>query len=228
VSDKSSIEPLNHVLKDSDWSMRQNAAKALKKIKPYIEKAEQEEARRNTLSKAEGYEIALNFSKAAETYEGLEMWEDARRCREKASGVQSYTQKEIKEINEPASSLASEKKQYNISKKDAEDILLSSVELIVPDFLDADSTAEIIVRLANTSDRELSDISVDFSMLDKFFTREGDVDIEILLPSMELKRTIKIKPKFEEGIFPIKINISGSGVTIEKQYTIKVGGTEIY
>ena len=41
------------------------------------------------LTKAHGYETALNYEKAAELYEEIEMWDDARRCREKLSAVQS-------------------------------------------------------------------------------------------------------------------------------------------
>ncbi len=45
---------------------------------------------------------------------------------------------------------------------------------------------------------------------------------------MEIREAIRIRPKNEDGTFPIKIIISGNGQSIEKKYAIKVGGTEIY
>jgi len=80
----------------------------------------------------------------------------------------------------------------------------------------------------NTTKDDLKDISFDFSLVDKFFNREGDVDIDLIMPGMNLKKIIKIKSKFDEGIVPIKISVSASGVTYENEYTIKVGGTRIY
>ncbi len=60
----------------------------------YRELGEEEKVREmadldRKLKKAKGYETALNYEKATELYEELEMWEDAKRCREKLSAVQS-------------------------------------------------------------------------------------------------------------------------------------------
>ena len=69
---------------------------------------------------------------------------------------------------------------------------------------------------------------IDTSDLKHFFDIRGEVKVPILRPGMALKKSIKITPLNEEGLFPVKIKITGSGATNEKQYTIKVGGTEIY
>ncbi len=46
------------------------------------EKAKEMESLDKKLRKAKGYEKSLNYERAAELYEELEMWDDARRCRE--------------------------------------------------------------------------------------------------------------------------------------------------
>ena len=72
------------------------------------------------------------------------------------------------------------------------------------------------------------DIHIDFSDLKGFFDVEGEVKVSKLRPGMELEKSVIIKPKYSKGTFPITIKITRSGATIEKEYTIKVGGTEIY
>ena len=113
-------------------------------------------------------------------------------------------------------------------KKVVKEEKMSFVDLVVPLFLEQDSTGEIVVNLKNTTNKELKNISVDFSDLEEFFTINGSVEVKSLRPGMQLKNSVRIKSKFQEGTFPIKIKITGSGATIEKEYTIKVGGTEIY
>ena len=61
-----------------------------------------------------------------------------------------------------------------------------------------------------------------------FFEIDGKVEVPFLAPKMELSKRVKIRPKYESGNFPIKIKIMANNVSIEKEYSIKVGGTEIY
>ncbi len=120
------------------------------------------------------------------------------------------------------------KKEYSISKSDAEEILFSSVDILIPNYLDSNTTSEIILQLNNDTAKSIEDIYVDFSILERFFEIDGKIEFDVLLPGMSVKKTIKIKSKYEEGVFPVKIKITGSGAKIEREYTIKVGGTEIY
>ena|GEM_PF-793739 len=48
-----------------------------------LEEEENMERFEKILKKAKGYETALNYKKAAELYEEIELWNDARRCRER-------------------------------------------------------------------------------------------------------------------------------------------------
>ncbi len=52
----------------------------------YDDKSKEMEGLDKKLRKAKGYEKALNYEKAAELYEELEMWDDARKCRESLKG----------------------------------------------------------------------------------------------------------------------------------------------
>jgi hypothetical protein len=107
-------------------------------------------------------------------------------------------------------------------------LLEQTIKLIVPQFIDSDTTSEILVELNNISNLTLTDITFDISKLDEDFKVTGSVAVKTLNPGKALEQRIKIKPRYEKGTFPIKIVIWGNGVSIEKEYTIKVGGTEIY
>ncbi|MBR9700155.1 hypothetical protein GOV09_06875 [Candidatus Woesearchaeota archaeon] len=131
---------------------------------------------------------------------------------------------ESKNDEEPASTI----KEYKISIIDAEKVLLSSIELLIPNFIDYGTSAEITARMKNDAEHSLENISVDLSDVEQFFDIEGAIKVPILKPGMTLNYTVRIKPKVESGVIPIKIKITGSGATLEKEYTIKVGGTEIY
>jgi hypothetical protein len=107
-------------------------------------------------------------------------------------------------------------------------VSMEFLTIVVPEFVDSGSSCEILLTLKNKTDREIKNISIDFSDLEEFFTLEGEVDIRKLRPGMELKKAVHIKPRHEEGIFPVKIAINSDGETIIKEYKIKVGGTEVY
>jgi hypothetical protein len=105
---------------------------------------------------------------------------------------------------------------------------LLSKALLIPQYLESNTTAEIVVQLHNTTSNEITRIRVDFSDLESDFEVEGTIKIDRLRPNAEVESFIKIKPRYLKGSFPIKIIIWGNGVSVEKEYTIKVGGTEIY
>jgi len=57
--------------------------KKVDKVDPWV---------RKQMDKARGYEKAMNFGRAIEIYEDLEMWDDAARCRKKADeGEETFT-----------------------------------------------------------------------------------------------------------------------------------------
>ena len=107
-------------------------------------------------------------------------------------------------------------------------ILHSLFNLTVPEYMEANSTHEIIINLHNTSGMVLNEIFADTSLFNEFFVVEGELKIQTLHPGMELEKRIRISPKYEKGVFPIKMRLHCGGAVIEKEYTIKVGGTEIY
>jgi hypothetical protein len=125
--------------------------------------------------------------------------------------------------------LEKEKQAENERLKKLENLktLLSSA-LVVPPHLESNTTAEIVVQLHNTTPNEITQISVDFSDLESDFGVEGTIKIDRLRPNAEIESFIRIKPRYLRGTFPVKIVIWGNGVSVEKEYTIKVGGTEIY
>ncbi|MCK5037702.1 MAG: fibronectin type III domain-containing protein [Thermoplasmata archaeon] len=102
------------------------------------------------------------------------------------------------------------------------------VTLTVPSFIDSYTTSEVIVDFKNETEEGIQNISLDLSNLKEFFLMDGEVFIESLSPSMEIREKVRIRPLNEEGTFPVKIRVIGNGQWIEKEYTIKVGGTEIY
>jgi hypothetical protein len=52
--------------------------------------------------------------------------------------------------------------------------------------------------------------------------------VKTLNPGKALEQRIKIKPRYEKGTFPVKIIIMAKGARLEREYSIKVGRTEIY
>ena len=106
--------------------------------------------------------------------------------------------------------------------------LNSSINVIFPSHVEEGATTEVIITLANQTKNNISDVRADFSDMEDIFEIDGAVQMKLLPPGMIMKKTIRIKPKHEEGLFPVKVKITGSGATIEKEHTIKVGGTEIY
>ena len=107
-------------------------------------------------------------------------------------------------------------------------VLSSSVNLYVPNFTDPHTSSDMIVEFINNSERTLENVHVDFSILAKYFDIDAGLIIGTLTAGMKLKKAIRIIPKYEEGTFPVKITITSMYARIENEYTIKVGGTEIY
>lgn len=225
------IEGLNNALKDPEWRIRQLAAHALGQLA---------KAGDHDRSSIEPLNIALQDSN-----EGIRQLSASALGNLARAGV--YDRSSIRSLNtalqDPiegvrkrgASTLAimgqqidEQKQKHQMTMGETEKIMSSSIQLIVPEFLDPGTFSEIIIDLNNTSDKELNDIIVDLSDMEEDFSIIGEVKRERLKPGMKLQYVIKIKPKIEAGTIPIKIKISGSGAAIEKEHIIKVGGTEIY
>ncbi len=107
-------------------------------------------------------------------------------------------------------------------------LLESVVHITVPDFIDSGISDDIIVELNNTSKTTIKDISLDLSHLEEDFEISGTVMVKTLGPGKTLEQRLIIKPKYEKGTFPVKVRINSSEGSLEKEYKIKVGGTEIY
>ena len=104
----------------------------------------------------------------------------------------------------------------------------SCVTLHVPDFMEPESTSEILVKLKNSTEKKIENISLDPSDMMEFFNVDGEVNVSYIKSGMELDYVIRIKPKILSGTIPVVIKVSVGGKTVEKEYTIKVGGTEVY
>jgi hypothetical protein len=110
-----------------------------------------------------------------------------------------------------------------------EELLQQIVTFNVPQFMDIDSTAEIIVDIENNSNETIQNVSFDFSDLLAYFDVEGTIIYPRVKPGAKLVNRVRIRPKKGiEGIIPVSIIIISNGITKEKDYKIKVGGTEIY
>ena len=237
VHARSSIEPLNNALYDIDDDVRENAASALgnltkrgiydwSSIEPLNSVLHDPEINVRILASCALGNLAEVGVCDKSSFEPL-----YNALRDSDGEVREWAASALESMDTYIEEESEKQKQEDTilkAKENSEMILSSSIELMVPNHLDPDTTAEIIVQMTNQADYSLQDISIDFSMLDKFFLREGHAYVEDLLPGMTLKKTVKFKPKFEEGVFPVKITITGCGVAVEKEYTIKVGGTEIY
>jgi parallel beta-helix repeat protein len=114
------------------------------------------------------------------------------------------------------------------NKKIVKVILEESINFEMPSFIDVGASAEIVVRLCNGSNRVLKNVALDLSDLGNIFDIQGSMLIPALKPGMQLRETIQVKPKTSEGIFPVKMKIRSGSAIVEREYTIKVGGTEIY
>jgi len=225
------ITGLNNALKDPEWRMRQLAAHALGQL-----------ARTGVHDKSSIHHLNLALQ---DSNDGIRQLVASALGHLAKVGV--YDRSSLRSLNtalqDPiegvrkrvASTLAIMDQKIDEQKQDhqsamggSEKILSSTIELTVPEFIDTGTFSEIIINLNNTTDKELNDIIVDLSDMEEDFSIIGEVKRNSLKPGMKLQYVIKIKPKMEAGTIPIKIKISGSGAMIDKDYIIKVGGTEIY
>jgi hypothetical protein len=225
-----SLQILNGLLKSQNWDVRRYASWALEIInmkEKRVNLEKEEMLRQQTISKAKQFEFALNYSKAATMYEELELWEDARRCRELMGGLSTQaTVSNVKSADKP------EKKTPTIidslQDENVKTLLPSILSFLVPDFIDTETSSQLTISFKNTTDLTFRDISVETSDLVNFFIVEGDINIPLLRPGMELDNYIRIKPRHTRGIFPVRIIVRSGHVEVVRECTIKVGGTEIY
>jgi ribosomal protein S13 len=201
IGESSSIPLLNQLLNDTDVNIRANAANALEDLAEIVGIGDQ--------SSLPLLNMLMNDSDA-----------DIRENAERA----------LKQIN-LLLQIKKEPKMETIPKKTSLDVdkyLEQVVVLYVPEYMETGTSAEIVVNVKNDSDETLEHITVNFSDLENFFLVEGEVSIPILRPGMVIKKRIKIKPRFDEGIFPVKLKIISGRTQVVQNYTIKVGGTDIY
>ncbi len=106
--------------------------------------------------------------------------------------------------------------------------LSSAISIMMPEFIDAGTSAQVTVTLKNASQIDITDLHVDISDMEEYFEVKGEVNLKTLKPGVELENHIVIKPKYPKGLFPVKVWICSGDVRVERDFTIKVGGTEIY
>jgi hypothetical protein len=138
-----------------------------------------------------------------------------------------FDEQERKHIEEQKKRQIEEEERISRAKE-IEKLLSKVVSITVPEYMDAGTLAEILVELHNTSTTTLTDISLDTSQLEEDFEVTGTVAVKTLSPGKALEQRIKIKPRYEKGTFPVKITIVAKGARVVREYSIKVGGTEIY
>jgi flagella basal body P-ring formation protein FlgA len=214
-------EENNKQIAELELKHREEREKRQKEIQERKKKEE-----RITLAKK--YEYALNYPKAAELYEELDMWDDAKHCRELMSGKTQESASRNVPIPTQRKPKLSSAVPITTLDNDLETLLSNVVNMTMPPYLDAGTLAEIVVNFKNNSNQTLTDVSIDFSDMEEDFEVQGAVSLKTLKPGKEVEQRVRIKPKFERGMFPVIIKITGNGITIQKEYTIKVGGTEIY
>jgi HEAT repeat protein len=255
IFDKESLSLLNPLLGDTNPYVSKEVEWALETIEPLVRAQEEEnnkqvaelelkhreerEKRQKEIQErmkkeervtlAKKYEYALNYPKAAELYEELEMWDDAKRCRELMSGkTPENVSRNVPTPTKTQPKLSSATPITTPSHNVLEQLLSNVVNISMPPYLDAGSLAEIVVVFKNNSNQTISDVSTDFSDMEEDFEVQGAVSLKTLKPGKEVEQRVRIKPRYEKGTFPVIIKITGNGATIEKEYSIKVGGTEIY
>jgi hypothetical protein len=106
--------------------------------------------------------------------------------------------------------------------------LASIFQIVMPDFIEENTTGQITILIRNGTKSIYEDIQVDFSGVLEFFTVEGEISVKRLLPGMELEEYVKITPKYKKGKFPFKLKLRANGLVILKEHIIKVGGTDIF
>ena len=98
----------------------------------------------------------------------------------------------------------------------------------MPTYLDSQSTEEIVVIIENDSGIDLGNVVVDLSDLQKYFDIQDKMEFPGIRKGMTLREDIKFRPKYDEGSFPVVVTIRSGDSKMLLNYTIKVGGTEIY
>jgi hypothetical protein len=106
--------------------------------------------------------------------------------------------------------------------------LNSIMQLEVPEHIESGTLSELIVRLHNASNLDFTDLTVNLSDMANYFDVETLVQLPLLKIGAATEKRIKFRQKHGDGVYPFVITISGNGVNINREFTIKVGGTEIY
>jgi hypothetical protein len=108
------------------------------------------------------------------------------------------------------------------------EFLNSVVDLYIPPQIESGTSSEVIINLKNNSNYDLENLSIDLSDLGNYFNIDPVVQFPSMRIGMCIEKRIKFSPKHGDGIYPVIAKISGNGITVERPFTIKVGGTEIY
>jgi hypothetical protein len=234
------IEEQYEMLSKDEYSAGKRASLELEKVRNTLRAKIDEESRLEDLQKeqvknikelenhAKLYVLGALAGKASVPAEQVVKEAEAlqRKLREAVRNVLTKTKSD--ELREDSIEGTDEAHLHSSTSEKAT-VLDNSVKLHVPSFMDFDSIAEIIVEIENNSKETLWDMSLNFSDLKEFFDVDGTVNYSTVKPGTKLLNRVRIHAKKGiEGTIPVSIALIGNGITIEKEFTIKVGGTEIY
>jgi hypothetical protein len=223
VSDASSVPLLNQLLNSPDNKVRANTVETLKALA------------KNGVFDASSVPLLIQVLKVSNKNEGGDAAETLGILGEKGIIDKESNRLLSQLLNDPEwavkavdSQINKQEKKKKKQGKGVELLLAQVISLTIPSFIDSNTMAEILVDLNNTSSTTLTDISLDISQLEEDFEVTGTIAVKTLSPGKALEQRIKIKPRYEKGTFPVKIIIMAKGARVTREYSIKVGGTEIY
>ncbi len=98
----------------------------------------------------------------------------------------------------------------------------------LPGFINSGNKERGFITLKNDTGSEIEDLDIDLSDMMDYFEVEGELNDFRLKPGSVIKKSFTIKPRYEEGVFPFKIIVRVGSNFVEEEFSIKVGGTEIY
>lgn|GEM_PF-4437281 len=124
---------------------------------------------------------------------------------------------------------ASPPTRYPITEEDlwdgdfSEEVLDESVGIYIPEKIKLKKETEIFVYFENCTKKPIEDVSIDFSGLDRDFRRDRDINKERIESGESIEKSLKISPRSGKGIYKFRIPVSGGGLTVEKEFEVRVG-----
>lgn len=132
-------------------------------------------------------------------------------------------------ITEEEREISEEERRIEREAKEAlEKSMETTISLDVPTHIGVRDTGVITVVINNDSEDVINKITFDLSDLDLYFEISGRLEFTKVKAGAEVRSTVKMQPKRDEGTYPIVIEIIKDGVSIEKKYLVTVEGRDSY